>query len=139
MKEAQEKISLLNLENVKLREVNAKLRNEKADQTDTDSKKKTPRELRQLQLQNNVLQARLKQAECGIRQKESYERKDENSLEQKEEFEVERIMNHKVSRGQNLFFIRWKGFGPDFDTWERECSLTNCSKMLDNYKRHNKV
>lgn len=121
LKEALEKISFLESDNAKIREENVKLRdkciktNKKGNQTNDASDKKTPRELRQLQSQNHILTARLEQAERGIKQKETFKRENMNSSS--EDFEVEKIMDHQKGRRQNSYLIRWKGFGPDFDTW----------------------
>lgn len=143
LKEALEKINFLESENVKIREENVKLRekciktNNTSKQTNDVSDKKTPQELRQLKSQNNVLMARLKQAERGMKQKETFKRENLNSSS--EDFEVEKIMDHQLGRRQNSYLIRWKGFGPDSDTWQPENSLTNCNKMLENYKQHHKL
>lgn len=32
-----------------------------------------------------------------------------------------------------LYLIRWKGFGPDDDTWEKSATLDNCPDILKNY------
>ena len=56
------------------------------------------------------------------------------------EFEVEKILDHKVvaskdkKRGRKRFFLlRWKGQGPEYDSWEPESNLTNCADLLRVY------
>lgn len=53
------------------------------------------------------------------------------------EFEVEAILDHrevKHKRHRKRFFlIRWKGQGPEYDSWEPEANLTNCATLLRSY------
>uniref|UniRef100_A0A914YYK9 Chromo domain-containing protein n=1 Tax=Panagrolaimus superbus TaxID=310955 RepID=A0A914YYK9_9BILA len=37
-----------------------------------------------------------------------------------EEFEVEQILDTKMSGRKRLFKVRWKNYGPEYDTWEPE-------------------
>lgn len=69
LKEARDKIDLLESENEKLRN---EIANCTSKQTNTVAKK-TPREVRSLLAHNSVLEARLKQAEFGVRQKKHSE------------------------------------------------------------------
>ncbi|SAL97878.1 hypothetical protein [Absidia glauca] len=39
-------------------------------------------------------------------------------LEEEDRWEVESIINHKGTPGNYQYKVRWKGFGPDADTWE---------------------
>lgn len=49
-----------------------------------------------------------------------------------EEYEVERIVNHRVTRRQGLQYeIKWLGYSDT--TWEPESSLTNCEQALSDY------
>lgn len=143
LKEALEKINFLESDNAKIREENVKLRDKcikterKGNRTNNVSDEKMPRELRQLQSQNNILTARLEQAERGMKQKETFKREKMNSSS--EDFEVEKIMDHQKGRRHNSYLIRWKGFGPGSDTRQPENSLTDCKKILENYKRHHKL
>ena len=34
-----------------------------------------------------------------------------------EEYEVERIIHHRLVRGQPKYLIRWHGYGPESDTY----------------------
>jgi hypothetical protein len=35
-----------------------------------------------------------------------------------DEWEVERVLNHRHENGKTEFLVRWKGFGPEEDQWE---------------------
>lgn len=50
-------------------------------------------------------------------------------------YEVERIVKHKIKNGVIKYFIKWKGYGSEDNTWEPEESLIACREILDNYKK----
>lgn len=138
LEEAQKKIALLTSDNAELRERSSNPL--ESTKKITVANRKVPRELRQLGIVNNVLQARLKQAECGIKQKESFERSNRKKSMDDASFEVEKILKHKEDkRGVQTFLIRWKNYGPEHDTWEPERNLKNCQTMLERYKHLHKI
>jgi len=52
---------------------------------------------------------------------------------QQPEYEVDRIMKHKVVRGQLHYLVHWKGYQHSEDTWEPKDNLTNCREALMKY------
>lgn len=60
------------------------------------------------------------------------------STKENVEYEVEALLAHKKKYGRMCYLIRWKNFGPNHDTWERETNL-NCSSMLNRYKKENNI
>jgi hypothetical protein len=54
---------------------------------------------------------------------ESSEDENEKPAGDEEEFEVEQILDTKMSGRKRLFKVRWKNYGPEWDTWEPEDSL----------------
>lgn len=55
-------------------------------------------------------------------------------------FEVDAILAHRVRRyrGNHVkrqFLIKWKGYGPDENSWVPEENLTGCQETLDQYLR----
>lgn len=52
-----------------------------------------------------------------------------------EEYEVEDIVAHRKSRrGRGLeFLIRWKGYSPQYDSWEPRANLKNAPSLLSAY------
>ena len=49
-----------------------------------------------------------------------------------DEYEVEAIVGHKISKGLIKYKIKWTGY--DSTTWEPEENLTNCLELLNSYK-----
>lgn len=100
-----------------------------------------------LKKENNVLQARLKQFHSNSHCKCQTEFDDSciklvdsqsdlnesGDNDKNEEFEVERILNHKFTRTRRTFLIRWKGYDSKEDEWIEESCLSNCSDMLNEY------
>ena len=42
-----------------------------------------------------------------------------------EEYEVEKILAHRVARGRKEFLVKWKGYGEYENSWEPEANLGN--------------
>lgn len=49
-----------------------------------------------------------------------------------QQYEVEKILRHKIRCGQKSFLIRWKGFGQEEDQWVSEKDL-HCENILQTY------
>jgi len=52
-----------------------------------------------------------------------------------DEYEVERILDHKVIRKKDYYLVKWKGFSDLENTWEPKRNLKNCQQMLRQYHR----
>jgi len=52
-----------------------------------------------------------------------------------EEWEVEKILNKKKTRGVEKYLIRWKGFTAEEDTWERRENLKNAEELIKKFER----
>jgi hypothetical protein len=52
-----------------------------------------------------------------------------------EEYEVERIVGDRYDkrRKTRMWLVRWKNFGPQFDTWQTHKDLRNAPEMLRDY------
>jgi hypothetical protein len=57
-----------------------------------------------------------------------------------EEYEVERIVGDRYDkrRRQPTWLVRWKGYGPQFDTWQTRKDLRNAPEMLKEYAKSKK-
>lgn len=56
-----------------------------------------------------------------------------------EEYEIEAILGHKFDKANNagtrLYRVRWKGYGPEDDSWEPESALRNAPSLTREYLR----
>jgi hypothetical protein len=51
------------------------------------------------------------------------------------EYEVEKVLDAKINRqGKWEFFVMWKGYGPESNTWEPESNL-NCSRLINQVRK----
>lgn len=51
--------------------------------------------------------------------------KEDSSESEADVYEVDDLIDYKQLRGKELFLVRWKGFSPDFDTWEPTANLAS--------------
>ena len=51
-----------------------------------------------------------------------------------EEFEVEAILTHRKRGAGYQYLVRWKGYGPNDNSWEPERNLSNAADVLKAYK-----
>lgn len=58
---------------------------------------------------------------------------EELSLNLKCPLKVEDIISHKRKKSKILYLVRWKGYGPESDTWEKPSALENCPNILKKY------
>ncbi|XP_038673909.1 M-phase phosphoprotein 8 isoform X1 [Scyliorhinus canicula] len=63
------------------------------------------------------------------------EKSDQESEAEEDVYEVERIVDMKVSEGQVLYRVHWKGYSSEDDTWEPEAHLEDCTEVLQVFKR----
>ena len=55
-------------------------------------------------------------------------------------YNVEKILGHRMRCGQHQWKVRWKGYGPEFDTWEPASSFAGMiQKDWILYNRHHHV
>lgn len=54
------------------------------------------------------------------------------------QYEVEKILKHKIVKKQRWFFIRWKGFTAQHDSWEPEKNLQH-TDIYKNYVKDNSL
>lgn len=50
-------------------------------------------------------------------------------------WEVEAILDRAKLRGMMKYLVKWKGFGPEENTWEPATNLRNCRTLLNRYLR----
>lgn len=53
-----------------------------------------------------------------------------------DQFEVERLLKHRIKNGELMFFVKWKDFNNRHNSWVKQSNLS-CKKILHDYlKRH---
>lgn len=53
------------------------------------------------------------------------------------EYEVERILNHRIRKGLVQYFVRWKGYTPTHDCWLNQADMGNCYDLIEEYRERN--
>jgi hypothetical protein len=56
-------------------------------------------------------------------------------IEEENEFEVEKIIAHRVNNHNKEYLIKWLGYDSSDNTWESETNLTNCRQLLAQYRK----
>jgi len=56
-------------------------------------------------------------------------------IKEKEEWEVERILNKQQVRGKDKYLVCWKGFTADSDTWEGSENLKNAKEVIKEFEK----
>ena len=49
------------------------------------------------------------------------------------EYEVDRILGDRRRRGRQEYLVRWKGYGPEHDSWEPAENLENAPRVVERY------
>lgn len=57
--------------------------------------------------------------------------------EQEEEYEVATIKKSQCFRGYVQYLVRWKGYGPEDDTWEPLSNLSKSRAVINDFHRAN--
>lgn len=85
----------------------------------------------ELSHENRILSARTKQIQTGITKQK--DRKENRIGEENNDiYEVEKLIDDKKIGKIRYFLVRWKGYEPSDDSWERESNL-KCAAILKKY------
>ena len=52
-----------------------------------------------------------------------------------EEYDVKKILDHRSMVDDSKYLVRWKGYGPNDDSWEPSSSLSCPTKVQQYYRR----
>ncbi|XP_031826967.1 suppressor of variegation 3-9 isoform X2 [Nomia melanderi] len=90
-----------------------------------------------LQLKYNIDNFKLKELKIVLKDVK-HDKKHKINLPSSENdlWEVEQILGKKQQGDQLLYLIKWKNWGNEYNTWEPESNLINCSDMLEEFKRN---
>ena len=50
-------------------------------------------------------------------------------------YEVEKIVSHRLEKGQMQYRIRWRNYGEEHDTWQFLSKMQNCQKAIEEYAK----
>lgn len=62
---------------------------------------------------------------------------EEEDDEDGEVYEVETVLQERTRKGVKEYLVRWKSYGPEYDTWEPEDNL-NCDEIIEAFKQSKK-
>ena len=54
-----------------------------------------------------------------------------------EEYEVEAIRDYRIHRGKEQFYVKWKGYNEEDNSWENVSNLF-CDFLIKKYRKENK-
>lgn len=84
-------------------------------------------QIEKLKAENIVLKRKI-----AVLKNENSTLKFQNRCYQKNEFEVEKLLEDKYERNKHLFLVRWKNFEDSFNSWVQLEKLS-CPKILNEY------
>lgn len=91
-------------------------------------KSENEKNVSRLNRENSIISAKIKQLERYSEGRPSIG----NESSDEESFEVEAILGHQTRRRKREFFIKWKHFSAEHNSWVPETDL-NCRKILNAY------
>ena len=57
------------------------------------------------------------------------------TAEGEEEYEVEQILDSKMEGRSLFYYVKWKGYGPEENSWEPKANVANSSRLIQKFHR----
>lgn len=128
--ELQKMTKQINTQSAEMNTLRSKLSEESAKYTEMNAQ--TEKKIFNLMRTKSLLEARNKQLQKGVDEQAAAKRRYANDSDDDNVYEVEKLLDHKVENGVRSYLVRWTGYSPKYDSWEKESNL-KCPEILSAY------
>ncbi|XP_054001737.1 histone-lysine N-methyltransferase SUV39H2 [Hylaeus anthracinus] len=102
--------------------------------TSTDDKDDS--DIEKLQLKNDLKHIQLKELRIILKDmKYDTKNRTNTSSSGNDLWEVEKILGKKEKDGMINYLIKWKNWGPEYNSWEPMSNLVHCTDILEDFER----
>ncbi|XP_076241936.1 suppressor of variegation 3-9 isoform X1 [Calliopsis andreniformis] len=117
------------VENVRLNTLNSSSRSNAINTSNNNTEKS--------QIKYNLESIKLKELRIILKDIKYNKKfgKSSSTLVENELWEVEEIVGKRDRAGMLTYLVKWKDWGPEYNTWEPVSNLINCSDILENFER----
>lgn len=114
------------VESTRLNKLNGSDRTNANDRSDSNIDK--------LQAKYKLENVKLKELRIVLKDIKHDGKSAKNSSAESNLWEVEKILGKKVNGNTLTYLVKWKDWGPEYNTWEPTSNLVNCSDILENFE-----
>lgn len=128
--ELQKMTKQINTQSAEMNTLRSKLSEESAKYIEMNAQNE--KKMFNLMRTKSLLEARNNQLQKGVDEQAAAKKRDADESDDDNVYEVEKLLNHKVKNGVRSYLVRWMGYSPKHDSWEKESNL-NCPDILSAY------